>query len=159
MADDGPRAKPRNERGERPRDELGRPLPWGSESRLVLLDYDSLPVEENHRLGIEYFNAGRFFPAHEAWEGAWRRAKNTPDEEFFKGLAQLAAGYTHYLRGNPSGASILLDRGSSRIAAYGANHLGIDGNRLRAQCEPQIQALRRAASEGAAPPPIAPPRL
>ena len=159
MTDPTAPGKPRDDRGERPRDELGRPLPWGSESKLVLLDYDSFSIEKNHELAIGYFNAGQFFSAHEAWEGAWRRAKNTPDEEFFKGLAQLGAGYTHYLRGNPSGASILIDRGTTRIAAYGANHLGIRGIELRAACEPHIEACRKAAEDGSAPPALVPPRL
>ena len=48
---------------ERPRDELGRPQPWGSENRLHLEDFDHLPIEENHRLAREHFNAGRFFHA------------------------------------------------------------------------------------------------
>lgn len=111
---------------ERPRDELGRPLPRGSENRLHLEDYDNLPPEENHRLAVEHFNAGRFFPAHEAWESAWRRLKGTGDEEFFHGLAQLGAGFTHYLRGNPHGARMLLRRAVERIKPYGPRHRGVD---------------------------------
>src|ERR671918_517877 len=85
----------------RPRDELGRHLPWGAENRLHLEDFDALPLEENHRLAARHLDAGRFFPAHEAWETAWKQAKGTADEEFFKGLSQVGAGYTHYRRGDP----------------------------------------------------------
>src|SRR5919204_4023113 len=85
---------------QRPRDELGRPLPHEAENLLQMEDYDSLPLEENHQLGIEHLNAGRFFPAHEAWETCWKQAKETSEAEFFKGLSQLGAGYTHLLRGN-----------------------------------------------------------
>ena len=99
----------------RPRDELGRPLPHEAENKLHLEDYDSLSMEENHRLGIAHLNAGRFFPAHEAWETSWKQAKGTDDAEFFKGLSQLGAGYVHYLRGNPHGAHTLLRRGAKRI--------------------------------------------
>jgi hypothetical protein len=159
MTDPTAPGKPRSDRGARPRDELGRPLPWGSESKLLLLDYDSFSIEKNHALAVRYFNDGQFFSAHEAWEGAWRRAKNTPGEEFFKGLAQLGAGYTHYLRGNALGASILIDRGTLRIAAYGALHLGIRGIDLRAACEPHIDACREAAARGLPPPTLVPPQL
>ena len=38
-------------------------------------DFDALTLEENHRLGRKHFNAGRFFPAHEAWETAWKQAR------------------------------------------------------------------------------------
>ena len=75
-----------------------RPLAWDETNLLHMEDYEALPLEENHRLGIENLNARRFFPAHEAWETAWKRSKGTPDEEFFKGLSQLGAGYVHHLR-------------------------------------------------------------
>ncbi|HXH21208.1 MAG TPA: DUF309 domain-containing protein [Dehalococcoidia bacterium] len=120
------------QRRERPRDELGRPLPWGSENRLHMEDYDHLPPEENHRLGVQHFNARRFFPAHEAWESAWRQLKGTQDEEFFHGLAQLGAGFTHYLRGNPHGARMLMTRAVERIAPYRPRHRGIDVEALAA---------------------------
>jgi predicted metal-dependent hydrolase len=133
---------------ERPRDELGRPLPWGSESRIALEDYEALPIEENHRLGRDHFNAGRFFQAHEAWEEAWRKARGSADEEFFKGLSQVAAGYTHHLRGNPRGARTLIARGLDRVRGYGRLHQGIDLAALAATLERDLEAL--AAGEAPA---------
>src|SRR6266540_2796626 len=109
----------------RPRDELGRPLAWGAEPRLHLEDYDALPLEENHRLGIEHFDAERFFPAHEAWETCWKQVKETDEAEFFKGLSQLGAGYVHLMRGNPHGAWTLLRRAAGRLARYGELHRGV----------------------------------
>ncbi|MGA9159398.1 MAG: DUF309 domain-containing protein [Actinomycetota bacterium] len=109
----------------RPRDLLGRPQPWDAENALELEDFDSLTVEENHRLGREHLNAGRFFPAHEAWETAWKQSRDTPDAEFFKGLSQLGAGYVHLLRGNAHGAMRLLRRASGRISAYPSGHRGV----------------------------------
>ena len=111
---------------ERPRDHLGRPQPWEAENTLELEDYDSLPMAENHRLGREHLNAGRYFPAHEAWETAWKQARDTEDAEFFKGLSQLGAGYVHLLRGNAHGAIRLLRRGAGRVARYTSGHLGVD---------------------------------
>jgi uncharacterized protein len=110
---------------ERPRDELGRPQPWGSPNRLEMPKFDALSLRENHRLGIRLFEEGRFFPAHEAWETAWKQARGTDDAEFFKGLSQLGAGYVHLLRGNRHGATTLLRRAASRIARYSDGHLGI----------------------------------
>jgi uncharacterized protein len=111
----------------RPRDHLGRPQPWGAPNGLVLEDFDANTLEENHRLGRAHFDAGRFFPAHEAWETAWKQARDTPDAEFYKGLSQLGAGYVHLLRGNAHGAITLLRRAASRLGAYPAGHLGVDG--------------------------------
>lgn len=155
MAD---REKPRVKM-ERPRDELGRPLPWGSENLLEMEDFDGLPLEENHRLGREHFNAGRFFPAHEAWESAWKQAKGTEDEEFFKGLSQLGAGYVHYRRGNPHGAKTLMRRGMGRVRVFGPERHGIDvatlDREVRAHAD-AIEAAQRAEEEM---PRIDPPRV
>ena len=128
----------------RPRDELGRPLPHEAENKLQLEDYDSLSLEENHRLGIAHLNAGRFFPAHEAWETCWKQAKGTDDAEFFKGLSQLGAGYVHYLRGNPHGAHTLLRRGAKRITRYGDLHRGIRAHDLAAAALAQADRIEAA---------------
>jgi uncharacterized protein len=132
----------------RPRDELGRPLPWDAEGSLHLEDYDSLPLEENHRLGIEHFDAERFFPAHEAWETCWKQSKGTGDAEFFKGLSQLGAGYVHLLRGNAHGALTLLRRGAGRIRRYEDGHRGIPTTALAAAALGQASLIEGAEREG-----------
>jgi hypothetical protein len=147
------------EKTRRPRDELGRHLPWGQENRLHLEDFDALSLEENHRLGIEHFDAGRFFPDHEAWETAWKQVRGTPDEEFFKGLSQLGAGYTHYRRGNPHGAFTLLRRGLRRIRPYGPGHRGIDVAALADEAEAHASAIEGNDRRGQGLPQIDPPRI
>jgi uncharacterized protein len=132
---------------ERPRDELGRPLARGERNLLHMEDYEALTPEENHRLGIEHFNAGRFFPAHEAWEAAWKQVKQTADAEFFKGLSQLGAGYVHLLRGNRHGAHTLMRRGARRIQRFGSEHRGVDIERLAAAAlahADDVEAAERA---------------
>jgi hypothetical protein len=103
---------------ERPRDLLGRPLPWGAESTLALEDFDSLSLDENHALGRAHARAGRWFAAHEAWETAWKQARDTDEAELFKGLSQMGAGYVHLFRGNAHGAATLLRRAAMRISRY-----------------------------------------
>ena len=129
---------------ERPRDHLGRPQAWEAENTLHLEDFDALPLEENDRLGRAHLNAGRYFPAHEAWETAWKQARDTPDAEFFKGLSQLGAGYVHLLRGNAHGAARLLRRGAGRLRGYAQGHRGVDTTRVAAAAE----ALADAVEEG-----------
>jgi len=119
----------------RPRDALGRPQPWDAENTLQLEDYDSLSLEENDRLGRAHLAARRFFPAHEAWETAWKQARDTDDAELFKGLSQLGAGFVHLLRGNAHGAVRLLRRASSRVGRYPVGHLGLDTTGIAASAE------------------------
>jgi len=130
-------------KAERPRDHLGRPLPWGARGGLELEDYDALSLEENHRLGTEHMRAGRYFPAHEAWETCWKQARGTEDAEFFKGLSQLGAGYVHLLRGNAHGAARLLRRGAGRVSAYPPGHRGIDTRGAATAAERLALAVER----------------
>ncbi len=132
---------------ERPRDELGRPQPWSAENRLEMPDFDANSLAENHRLGVQLFNEGRFFPAHEAWETGWKQARDTADAEFFKGLSQLGAGYVHLLRGNRHGAFTLLRRAAGRIAAYPEGHHGIDTTAVAARAEAVAAAVERGDLE------------
>jgi uncharacterized protein len=127
----------------RPRDHLGRPQPWEAENTLELEDYDSLPLEENDRLAREHLNAGRFFPAHEAWETAWKQSRDTEDAEFYKGLSQLGAGLVHLLRGNAHGATKLLRRAASRIGRYPPGHRGVDTRSLAEHADALADAIER----------------
>ncbi|MEP7032956.1 MAG: DUF309 domain-containing protein [Actinomycetota bacterium] len=141
----GKTGKPTTSRNkpERPRDRLGRPQPWGSANALELEDFDHLTVEENHRLGREHFASGRYFPAHEAWETAWKKARDTSDAEFFKGLSQLGAGFVHLLRGNRHGAVRLLERAASRVGLYPQGHLGVDAPAVAEAASQLADAVER----------------
>jgi predicted metal-dependent hydrolase len=122
-------------------------------------DYESLTIEENHRLGVEHFNAARFFPAHEAWEAAWKQTKQTAEAEFFKGLSQLGAGYVHMLRGNSHGAHTLLRRGAGRVRRFGPNHRGVNTERLAAAATAKADDVESAEDSGRPMPGIGRPRI
>ncbi len=128
----------------RPRDEYGRPLPAGTPTRLVLPDFDAMTMDEAHAEAIRMFDAGNYFGAHEAWETCWALSKDSHEEEFFKGLAQLGAGYTHWLRGNPRGVVNLLDRALARIGLMGSPYGGVDIDRFTAQAI-EVRALAQRA--------------
>lgn len=134
---------PTRQKPERPRDRLGRPLDWGATNELELEDYDSLTLEANHELGRAHVREGRYFPAHEAWETAWKQARGTDDAEFFKGLSQMGAGYVHLLRGNAHGAKTLLRRASRRIHAYPDGHHGVATTALFEKLEADAEAVER----------------
>ncbi|QGK70610.1 DUF309 domain-containing protein [Allosaccharopolyspora coralli] len=101
-------------RSARPRDALGRPLPYGT------------PGVERQPEGIErtppetvseaqrLLDEGKPFHAHEVFEDAW---KTGPDHEegLWRGLAQLAVGLTHAARGNTGGGQKLLLRGAANL--------------------------------------------
>ncbi len=131
----------RRNKPERPRDRLGRPLAWDAEGELELEDFDSLSLEENHALARGHARAGRWFPAHEAWETAWKQARDTDEAELFKGLSQMGAGYVHLLRGNAHGAATLLRRAARRIARYRDGTRGIEATALAARLSADADAV------------------
>lgn len=138
------RPSPARNKPERPRDLLGRPLSWESANQLHLADFDSLSTPENHRLALQHARAGEWFPAHEAWETAWKQSRDTSDSEFFKGLAQMGAGFVHLLRGNAHGAKTLLRRAAGRLAKYPDPHWDIHPVRLSVE----LTDLADAVEEG-----------
>src|SRR4051812_3762198 len=106
-------------RNARPRDGLGRPLPYGAEGEERAPEGVLRTPERALAEAQELLDAGRPFHAHEVLEDAW---KSAPDEErqLWRGLAQLAVGLTHAARGNLRGAATLLDRGAGNVAPYAA---------------------------------------
>lgn len=116
-------------RSARPRDGLGRPLPYGAEGvprqPEGLVRAPGETVREAQRL----LDAGMPFHAHEVFEDAWKSGPGR-ERDLWQGLAQLAVGLTHAARGNATGGARLLRRGAERVAGYaagpGAVTYGID---------------------------------
>jgi hypothetical protein len=104
-------------RSARPRDALGRPLPYGAAGVARQaenpLRAPAQSLDEAQRL----LDAGRPFEAHEVLEDAWKAAP-AAERELWRGLAQLAVGLTHAARGNHSGAVSLIARGAANLAEY-----------------------------------------
>lgn len=113
-------------RSARPRDALGRPLAKGAAGEPMLADDVAVTPEWVLATAQDLIDAGRPFHAHEVLEAAWKAAD--PDErDLWQGLAQLAVGLTHALRGNATGACALLRRGSARLGGYrGTSPYGVD---------------------------------
>jgi uncharacterized protein len=79
--------------------------------------------------GIELFNAGRYFEAHEVLEQAWL-AEHGPVRLLYQGVLQVGVGLHHARRGNRRGALALLDRGMARLDRFRPACLGLDVERL-----------------------------
>ena len=100
----------------RPRDRLGRPLPYGS-AGVEPVSEEPLPpgptIEAARALLVE----GRPFSAHEVFEARWKDAPDV-ERDLWQGLAQLCVGSTHRERGNTVGARRLWSRALGRLTAY-----------------------------------------
>ncbi|MFC4563991.1 DUF309 domain-containing protein [Nocardiopsis mangrovi] len=103
---------------QRPRDRLGRPLPYGSPGVPRVPDDAVFTAQEGLDAAQRFLDDGYAFHAHEVLEAVW---KSAPDEqrELWRGLAQVAVGLTHAQRGNRVGGARLLRRGADRVEEYG----------------------------------------
>ncbi|MDT7841669.1 DUF309 domain-containing protein [Streptomyces justiciae] len=104
-------------RNARPRDGLGRPLPYGADGVERQPEGVLRTPEQSVAEAQELLDAGKPFHAHEVFEDAW---KSGPEEEreLWRGLAQLAVGLTHAARGNVTGGARLLRRGAGAVEAW-----------------------------------------
>jgi hypothetical protein len=155
----------------RPRDDLGRPLPRDTGGLAGHPgDVTSQPSHGRDRPtprsalhdGQALLDAGQPFAAHEAFEAMWK-ASVGEERTLWRGLAQLAVGITHALRGNATGARALLARAADTLAPLSGRTLydvNVDAVRNWArnaqadltscECPPQLRSAR-PRSGGASP--------
>lgn len=67
------------------------------------------PLHENElfRYGIDLFNRGFYWEAHESWEHLWKPIKESPEGKFLKGMIQITASFVKREQGNKKGESLL----------------------------------------------------
>jgi uncharacterized protein len=148
MSPRGANARDRDQAGRarnaRARDDLGRPL-GRADGGEAPMDEPALPPAEALQRAQALLDTGRPFTAHEVLEAVW---KDTSDSgrELWRGLAQIAVGITHALRGNDSGARSLLQRGADTLAPFAAaTPHGIDVDGIRAWARRASDDLALAA--------------
>lgn len=117
MSSDRERDEAGRPRNARPRDGLGRPLPRGDSGVVRVPDDLVLSPSETLVEAQRLLDEGLPFHAHEVLEATWKAAPEA-ERDLWQGLAQLAVGLTHALRGNRAGAATLLRRGADRICGY-----------------------------------------
>jgi hypothetical protein len=68
--------------------------------------------------GVDLFNAGCYWEAHEVWESLWHAAGRTgPAADFLKGLIKLAAAGVKLREGRPAGLRRHAERARELFAA------------------------------------------
>jgi uncharacterized protein len=75
--------------------------------------------------GIDLFNRGEFFEAHEVLEDVWRAAP-VQQKKFLQGLVQLAVAFHHHSTGNLIGMRSVMQRGMNNLAGQGDDSFGVN---------------------------------
>jgi len=78
------------------------------------------PLPESDRVGavvagLEAYDAGDFFEAHELMEPAWMGTADLAERNLIQGLIKVAAADVHGVRGNPAGVRRNLEGARDRL--------------------------------------------
>ena len=100
--------------------------------------------------GIELFNAGEWFEAHETWEDIWRPAQG-PKKPFYQGLIQAAVVIEHIRRGNPRGVRSVYESCLPKFAGLPNVYMGVDIPALLAGLKRMVDPVFALPAEHFAP--------
>ena len=97
--------------------------------------------------GLEDFRAGRFFDAHEEWEGLWLKSEGDA-KLFLQALIQIAAACYHLTRGNAAPGTRLLSLAERKLASVGNSYARINTEFLRKEIRQAAERLERGDAPG-----------
>ena len=109
-----------------------------------------MTADPRYLRGIDHFNRGEYFEAHEVWEDLWIEVNDEP-KGFYHGLIQAAVALHHARRANPNGARSLFRRMKANLDGFRPAYLGLDLDtflsRMDAACAPVFENPPRAVDE------------
>jgi len=102
------------------------------------LDPDHWQDSDTYLFGIDLFNHGYYWEAHEAWESLWHAAERQGTvADFLKGLIKLAAAGVKSLEENPAGVERHTNRAVellSSVSQSSTRYCGINLESVLAKC-------------------------
>jgi len=107
------------------------------------------PLHPQAKKGLQLFNAGEYFEAHEALEYAWN-AEQGDAKNLYRGILQTAVVYLHITRGNYNGAVKVYRRSLKWLDELPDTCKGIYLSELRANAERVIKEIQKLGEENIA---------
>jgi predicted metal-dependent hydrolase len=90
-------------------------------------DADSWRQSRAYLYGVDLFNFGYYWEAHEVWEGLWHAyGRRGPTADFFRGLIKLAAAGVKVRQGVPAGVASHAARAAAVFGSAAESLGGID---------------------------------
>lgn len=101
------------------------------------------------RLGIERFNAGQYWLAHEALEDAWRDEEGIV-RDLYRGILQAAVVYHHLCQKNLRGAVKVYERSQKWLKKWDSPCRGVNVAKLRDDLDAAIAEAKALGMENIA---------
>ena len=118
----------------------GFALPVFRLSHTIFQQVNANVMHDSFEAGINFFNGGRYFEAHEVFEDMWRSTRG-PLRLFYQGLVQAAVGLHHLHKGNLNGAAAQLEKSLAKLEQYPEKFCRIDNGKLTADLRRVLEAL------------------
>src|SRR5262249_16336944 len=118
-------------------------------------DITDIPDTPDSRFlrGIELFNRGEFFEAHEVWEDLWHECASA-DRKFYQALIQAAVAAYHWSRGNAAGAKRLYHSGRKYMEPFRPTYRGLSVENFWTAMAAHLAGALDSANVAGAPAPI-----
>ena len=91
---------------------------------------EEISKDDGIRDGIFYYNNERFWEAHEAWEGVWKKCSGR-EKSLVQGLILLAVSFAHCQKNDDLIGIGMLGRAEEKIGDSAGSYHGIDVDRIR----------------------------
>ncbi|MGB8213947.1 MAG: DUF309 domain-containing protein [Anaerolineales bacterium] len=99
------------------------------------------PLHPKAIQGMEFFNRGHYFEAHEALEAAWREEPGRV-RDLYRGILQVGVVYLHITNQNYPGAIKVYQRCQKWLQPWPETCRGIEVGQLRQDLEAAVQVLQ-----------------
>ncbi|HAV75766.1 MAG TPA: hypothetical protein DCX53_00265 [Anaerolineae bacterium] len=103
-------------------------------------------IHPRAKKGLDLFNAGEYFEAHEALEDAWI-AENGDAKNLYRGILQTAVVYLHITRRNYNGAVKVYDRSIKWLNGLPQMCKGIHLGELRRNVDKVMKEIQKLGEE------------
>ncbi len=142
------------------RDPRGHSFTGEAEASAAYLSPEDWRHNDDYLFGVDLYNHGYLWEAHEAWEGLWHAAKHDElQAEVLQGLIQCAAGALKVRMQQPRGVARLTELGTARLEQVAhrtsSTFMGLDLGELvaafrafAAQADPQLDSRPLIELEG-----------
>lgn len=91
---------------------------------------EEIEIEQGIKDGIFYFNNERFWEAHEAWEGAWKKCYGR-EKEVIQGIILVAVAFAHCQKNDDSIGIGMFGRALEKIGDFKGKFHNIDVDRIK----------------------------
>ena len=100
---------------------------------------------EPYLFGVDLFNHGYWWEAHEAWEVVWKCVgRGSQPGLFLQGLIQIAAAMLKSEQGIRIGAERLVKTGTDKLSLVRGSYLGVDVETFSRQAREHVKGDRRS---------------